>query len=183
MFEKIGNEPQWRVVYEHIRNLDAGTMVTMKQLQNLLPNAPEGSVRTAFHRAMKEMETVDHRSFVTEWGIGYRVASANEHEKLARRQQKFARRRLDAGLRKIEATDRSQLTSDELRRLDSLEEHVRRTRSFIRQVERRKGGVMEPVAEQSGLSADSQGNLKVTEDGLSKLNRLLATYNIKPEGR
>lgn len=181
-FKPTGAEAQWRTVYRNIHQLPVNAMVTMDYLRELLPNAAEGSIRTAFHRAMKEMEIVDQRSFVTEWGVGYRVASAKEHEGLAKRQQRFARRRVENGLRKAASADRSQLTSDEVRRLSALEDHLRRSQSFLKQLERRadQPDAVEKAAARAVSQVPKQA-LAVTEDGLNDLYSLLARYGIKRE--
>lgn len=182
MFEARGRESQWRTIYRNIHELPVGSMVDMDTLRKLLPDAPDGSIRTAFHRAMKEMELVDQRSFVTEFGVGYRVASAAEHEGLAKRQQKFARRRVETGLRKAASADRTQLTSDEVRRLSALEDHLRRSRSFLKQLERRAEdtNAVEAAAAKA-VAEPPKVAFAMAEDGLEKLYALLERNGIKRE--
>lgn len=182
MYVAKGVEAQWRTVYRHIHQLPVGSMVDMDYLRKLLPAAPESSLRAAFHRAMKEMENVDHRSFVTEWGVGYRVAAATEHAGLARRQQVFARRRIDTGLRKAASANLSELTPDERRQLALTEDHLRRSRSFLKQLERRSGD--ENAVETAAAKAVAQPPkvaLEMAEDGLNKVYELLEKHGIKRE--
>lgn len=180
MYVPRGVESQWRTIYRHIHDLPVGSMVDMDFLRKLLPGAPDGSLRTAFHRAMKEMETVDQRSFVTEWGVGYRVAAATEHAALARRQQVFARRRIDVGLRKAASANLSELTADERRQLAMTEDHLRRSRSFLKQLERRSGdeNAVE-VAAAKAVAQPPKAVLAVTEEDLTKLYALLERNGIK----
>lgn len=179
-FKPVGAESQWRTVYRNIHQLPVGAMVTMDDLKEMLPKAPENSLRAAFHRAMKEMENVDQRSFVTEWGVGYRVASAAEHEGLARRQQLSARRRVDTGIRKAQSADREQLTPAERQRLSQLEDHLRRSRSFLRQLERRADDVNAvEAAAAKAVAQPPKTELAMAEDGLEKLYALLERNGIK----
>lgn len=180
MYVAKGAESQWRTVYRHIHQLPVGSMVTMDLLREILPNVSDNSLRAAFHRAMKEMENVDQRSFVTEWGVGYRVAAAAEHAGLARRQQLFARRRIDNGLRKAASANLAELTQDERRQLALTEDHLRRSRSFLKQLERRKddANAVESAAAKA-VAQPLKSELAVAEDGMDQLYALLERHGIK----
>lgn len=178
MFEIKGREAQWKTIYREVRKLPVGTIVTLEELIAMVPAAQLTSVRPAFYRALKEMEYADSRTFVTVRGVGYRVAEAKEHHDLAKRQQLFAKRRIDVGLRKAAAADRTALTPDERQRLDALEHHLRRQQSFMRQLANRTTKVEQRVEEVAVETIES--SLKI-HDRVDQLYKLLKRAGIDTE--
>lgn len=126
MFEIKGDRPQWQVIYQHISAMNPGDVIKYDELAGLLPDAPEGSVRPAFYRAVRECETENKRSFCNVRGVGYRMVDANEHERLARTHHKRAKRQLKSGKRKASAADRSRMTREERSRIDAVELNLSR---------------------------------------------------------
>jgi len=131
MFDVKGDRPQWQVVYEFLATMDIGEVVKDTDLTALLPDAPEGSVRSAFFRAVKQMEDEHKRTFSRVRLVGYKMAHARENEGLARAQHKSAKRRLRAAHRKAHSADRSLLTVDERQRIDALEVNLSAQRDMI----------------------------------------------------
>lgn len=138
MFKPQGEQPQWQLVYERLSAMSVGEEITDEELQKVLPDAPEGSIRSAFFRAVQQVEDDMHRTFARVRLTGYRMVEAKEHETLARNQHKRAKRRLRAAGRKIHSADRSLLTPDERRRFDALEDHLARQHEMIRRLEDRQ---------------------------------------------
>lgn len=176
MFEVTGRESQWKTIYRELSRLAVGTTVTLKELQDLIPHAAPNSVRPAFYRAVKEVELRDQRTFVSVRGVGWRVAEAKEHEGLAKRQRKFARRRVDAGLRIAAAADRSALTLVERQSLDRLQQHMMTQQSMLRRLVSRDEERVIPAAQltvsESALPSEIQGQV-------DNLMRLLGSHGIK----
>lgn len=188
MFEIKGRESQWKTIYRELKHLAIGSLVTLDELKDMVPNAHPNSVRPAFFRAVKELELNDSRTFINVRGVGYRMAEAREHENLARRQQKFAKRRIAAGLRVAAAADRSLLTPDELRRLTQLEQHLQRQQSFMRQLEQRTEKVELKVAETVEQVEQVGHRVALTEkdalqmnDRVDQLFKLLERHGIAPD--
>lgn len=137
MFQTKGDRAQWRVIYEHISKMDIGQQITYAELAALLPDAPEGSVRGAFQRAMQECETSDKRTFRNVRGVGYRMAAANEHADIARTHQRRGHRQMKRAKRKATSADRSLLTRDERARIDAIELNLSRQVEMTARLEQR----------------------------------------------
>jgi hypothetical protein len=121
VFQVIGDRPQWRTIYEHIAGMSPGDVIKYDELAGLLPDAPETSVRSAFYRAVRECESQNKRTFCNVRGVGFKMAEANEHERLARGHHKRAKRQLRTGRRKAASADRSRLSREERARIDAVE--------------------------------------------------------------
>src|SRR6185437_7372085 len=107
MFETKGDRAQWRAVYDYLSSLKVGDRVTDEELAGLLSDdAAETSWRSAFYRAVREVEKTNKRTFARVRGVGYRMVEAAEHEGLARAQHKKAKRRLTAAHGKAHSADR-----------------------------------------------------------------------------
>ena len=141
VFDLKGDRAQWCTIYEHISGMAIGETITHDELAALLPDAPEGSVRGAFHRAVRECETANHRTFSNVRGVGYRMVDAAEHERLARDHHKRAKRQLKSSRRKVVSADRSRLTREERARFDAIElnlsRHIEMTNRRLDTVEAR----------------------------------------------
>jgi uncharacterized coiled-coil protein SlyX len=138
MFEVKGHQSQWKTIYDNLSRMQIGDVVSLKELAQMLPGVPATSVRPAFYRAMKEMQTVKLRTFVAVRGVGYRMVEANEHENLARGKHKSAKKQLRKAQLIAAAADRSRLTPDERRRLDELEHHLARQADMLKRLDDRQ---------------------------------------------
>lgn len=154
MFEVKGDRPQWMVIYERLADMQIGDVIKDDELAGLLPDAPEGSVRSAFYRAVKETEDELRRTFCRVRTTGYRMVDANEHERLARDQHKRARRRLTAARRKAHSADRSRLTPDERRRLDAVELNLAQMQDMTKRLDR--GLKSERIERKAGEAATNE---------------------------
>ena len=172
MFDVKGDRAQWRVIYDRLSDMKVGEVIKYDEIVGLLPEAAEGSWRGAFNRAVKEMEAAMSRSFDNVRGVGYRMVAANEHERLARRHHKRAKRQLVRSVSKAHSADRSQLTRDERARLDALELNLaqqveltkRLTARIQRETQERKSEVaavsdkvdrLAALMERHGITADA----------------------------
>lgn len=173
MFSPRGHEAQWRTIYRHLQTMQVGDTVSYRDIRNLVPAAANSSLVPAFHRAVKEMETVHSRSFANVRGIGYRMVQAREHEKLARSQQRGAVRRLTAATRKASSADRSQLTSEERRRLDSMQHHLTMVADAVKRIGRR-------VDQTEHRVATAEKDVLLTGDRIDRLEDMLRAHGITP---
>lgn len=153
MFEAKGDRPQWQVLYDSLVPMSIGDVIEDERLFELLPDARESSVRSAFWRAVKEVEDCHKRTFCRVRLTGYRMVEAGEHEGLARGQQRKARRRMTAAVRKVHSADRSLLTLEQRKRMDALEEHFGRQQEMLRRLAVRQEKTDERVARSEKDSA------------------------------
>lgn len=131
MFEIKGDRAQWRTMYDRLSSMTIGDVITDKELAGLLPEAPEGSIRSAFYRAMRECEDEMRRTFARVRSVGYKMVEATEHERLARNHHKRARRQLRTAERKVHSADRSRLTQADRQRFDALEMNLAGQREML----------------------------------------------------
>lgn len=136
MFAVKGDQAQWRVLFERLSTMDIDEVVKDEELFALLPDAPEGSVRGAYARAVKQVEIDLKRSFTRVRNVGYRMVHAREHEGLARDQHMKARRRVKVGQRKAHAADRALLTREERQRIDALELNMAQQADMLKRLDK-----------------------------------------------
>lgn len=168
MFDVKGEQAQWAVIYDRLTTMNIGDQITDKELFELLPDAPETSVRGAFWHAVRQIEDDHQRTFDRIRLTGYRMIAPAEHERLARGQHKKAKRRMRSAWRKAHSADRSLLTQTERRQIDAIELHLSQQRDMIRRLDRGlKVERQERKAETAGLA-----------ERVDKLTDLLARHGI-----
>ena len=123
IFRPKGDQPEWRLIYDEFRKHGPGDVVTYQRLTDILGRGFLAN-RSPLQRAVKELETADHRTLVCERGTGYRVAAATEHEELAHAHRQRSRRQLGKAVSKARSANRAELSPDQVRRLDDLEGHL-----------------------------------------------------------
>lgn len=171
MFETKGERPQWETIYGRLAAMQIGDIVKDDELFGLLPDAPEASVRSAFYRAVKQVEDDHKRTFDRVRNTGYRMVEASEHEGLARRQHKKAKRRMASAVRKAHSADRTRLTPDQRRRLDAVEDHLAKQAEMIRRLDQR----VEKTEQRTGRVEKDAAALS---DRLDALQNLLKRHGI-----
>lgn len=169
MFEMKGDRAQWQVIYEHLAELFIGDVVKDAELLDLLPDASETTVRSAFYRAMQEMETEHSRSFTRVRLVGYRMVEAAEHERLARDQHRKAKRRLRTAHRKAHSADRSLLTSEERRRIDAVEMNLAQQQDMISRLDERVSRTEKSLKDARREQRVDAAELSDRIDGLKEL--------------
>jgi len=137
MFQVKGDRPQWQTVYERLASMRIGDTITYAEMAALLPDAAGGSIRGAFNRAVRQMEDERKRSFTNVRSVGYKMVDANEHEGLARRHHKKAKRQLATARRKAHSADRSLLSREERSRLDAVELNLARQQEMTSRLDAR----------------------------------------------
>lgn len=135
MFEVKGDMAQWRTIYAQLTSMRIDDVIRDEELARLLPDAPDGSIRSAFYRAMREMEDEYRRSFIRVRNTGYRMVDAPEHVGLAQTHHKRARRQLRTAWRKAHSADRSRLSQADRQRLDSIEMNLAQQREMTARLE------------------------------------------------
>jgi hypothetical protein len=168
MFEPKNDRAQWLAIYDYLVTLSIDDVVKDETLFALLPDASENSVRGAFWRACREMETAHQRTFDRVRTVGYRLVHPRETERLARGQQTKAKRRLKSAQDKAHSADRSMLDHAEKQRIDALELNLAQQRDMIRRLDR---GLKVERLERKAETAD------LTER-MDALSALLAKHGI-----
>lgn len=171
MFEIKGERPQWETIYARLSTMHIGETIKDEELAGLLPDAPEASIRGAFYRAQRQCEDDLHRTFDRVRTIGYRMVEAAEHEALARRQHRKAKRRMGAAVRKARSADRSLLTPEERRRMDAVEDHLTRQSEMIRRLDER-------VEKTEQRTARTEKDTAALADRIDALQDLLQRHGI-----
>ena len=171
MFNPIGDQPQWQVIYERLSTMEIGDVIKDTELAELLPLAAEGSYRSAFHRAVRQVEDDKRRTFARVRSVGYRMVEAIEHISLAKGQHRKAKRSLGRAQRKLHSADRTLLSREDRQRVDALEEHVVRQQEMIRRL--------------SAAQEKTEARVSVTEketaavnDRIDRLTALLERHGI-----
>jgi hypothetical protein len=111
-FEPVGARARWRVIYDLLRKLSPGDVLTYRRIGDALNLDPEGDrhvIQMAVRRAAREYEVEDNRALEVVPNEGYRVVQAPEHLRLAQVQQKRARKALARGQSKVVHVDLSGL--------------------------------------------------------------------------
>lgn len=175
MFEVKGDRAQWRTVYERISAMNIGDTIKHEELAGLLADAPEPSVRSAFYRAVQECETELKRTFTNVRGVGFKMAAANEHERLARGHHKRAKRQLKRAKRKATSADRSQLTREERTRIDAVELNLARQIEMTTRLESR---VAKVETDLKAARREQRTDSAVLAERVDKLAELLTKHGI-----
>jgi len=175
MFKPKADRPQWQAIYDRLAHMSIGDVVTDEQLAALLPDAPEGSVRSAYARAVREIEDNDKRTFARVRKVGYRMVEAAEHEGLARRQHRSAKRRIASAGRKVRSADRSQLTPEQRRRFDAMEVHIKAQADMTRRLEARMERVEAAV---KNTRREAKTDVAELSGRLDRLTELLTRHGI-----
>jgi hypothetical protein len=173
MFDVKGDRPQWQVIYERLQAMEIGEVVKYADLNALLPDASEASVRSAFTRAVRAMEDEQKRTFANVRLVGYKMVDATEHEGLARRHHKRAKRQLKTAKRKVVSADRSRLSREERARLDAMELNLSRQMEMTSRLEAR---VKSETQERKAADAD-------LSERVDQLAKLLAKHGIGAESK
>lgn len=101
-FEPVGPIARWRVIYDLIRPLKFGEILTYAAMGEALGLDHELAedrhvIQMAARRALKELLNIDHRGSKAVKNVGYRVAKPEEHVVLATDKNKRAGRQIKTG--------------------------------------------------------------------------------------
>lgn len=108
-FEPKGEVARWVPIYERLKTLGIGEMITYAELSELA-GVDITQDRSPFVRAQKELLEENQRAMVNVKDEGYAVAHPSSQSDLARFQTKKAKRRLKAAIGLLANTDFNYLT-------------------------------------------------------------------------
>lgn len=175
LFTPKGTVAEWRMVYEKTVAMNEGDVITYDELSELLERDFLAD-RNPIYRATQEMEESDHRTLSCVRGVGYRIAAANEHERLARGHHKRSRKQLRKAVSKAASADRSKLTPDERQRIESLEMNLRQHADMIRRLDQRTS---QQADELKALRREKDGDVAQLSERVDRLADLLARHGIQ----
>lgn len=165
------SRPKWEIVYGHLQQHQIGDIVTDASLKDLLPGMKMDSIRTAFHRAAKEMLQRNLRAFERVRLVGYKMVESREQGRLALGQHTKAKRRIKAGRDLVVHVDHERLTWDERRRLDLIEDHLSKQQAMMRRLNERQLKAEQRIAV-------TEKETLVQDDRLSRVEDLLRRHGI-----
>lgn len=136
-FVPKGPRPEWRMIYEDLLvGKEFGDVVLFEDLNRVLKRAFLPA-RSPIYRAMKQLRNHDNRQLAPLRGQGYRVVQPREHEDVAVKEQRSGRRKVDKAVDIATHVEKSQLTTQELQRIQRLELDLRRQKAALRFVTER----------------------------------------------
>lgn len=121
-FTPKGDNPLWKAIYDHAVLLSPGDLIGWDRFEVLLgydPSQP-GQSRGPILTASKRLLTDHNRVLVSVRGEGYRVATADGHEGIARSGQRAARRKIRGAHLVATHVDRNALTDKQRASLDAV---------------------------------------------------------------
>lgn len=107
-FQPVGSRARWRVLYDLLRPLRVGDLLTYDQMAAALeldPEADRHTIQLAMRRAARELETVNKHTVDVVVNKGYRVVEPEQQLGLARRHQRKASKSLVRGQSKVVNVD------------------------------------------------------------------------------
>lgn len=99
-FVPVGAVARWRVVYDLLRPLKFGEVLTYEAIADALEldaDTDRHVIQMASRRALRELLNIDHRGSKAVTNVGYRIAKPEEHVTLAKDRNKRAGRQISTG--------------------------------------------------------------------------------------
>jgi hypothetical protein len=134
-FMPRGDHPEWQTIYHYLEALDVDDVITYAELDECLDRDFRVN-RNPLYPAIRSLEREHQRTLVPVVGKGYRVAAATEHADIARGKHQRARKQMRRSVEVLESTDRSQLTAEQVGRLERLEHLYRRQEESLKKQQR-----------------------------------------------
>lgn len=177
MFEPAGAEARWRSVYTLAKGKPVGTILTYGQLDEATGSDIRAQ-RDPVTKAARMLERDQRRTLVVVRNQGYRIAAADEHEGLARKRNRRARKQIATGRSILQGTRREELTPDAAKRIDALaltySAHEDMLRRLERRAQRQEEGLQDVRRRTSATAADH-------DERLSRLEALMRRAGIADE--
>jgi hypothetical protein len=168
-FEPKGDVARWVPVYENLRDLEPGVLVTYEQLSEWA-GVDVRRDRSPLVQAEDKLLKEHGRGVANERGVGYRIMLASEHGEAARRQTRKADRRIRKAITLLTVADRNHLTPQQRQKYESQAGALQAVRDMTNRLARRTAALEE------GLKAVRR-ETKETTAGLSdRLERLEARF-------
>lgn len=137
---------RWVQIADQMRTMQVDDVLTYEWLTDTFPDVSFINIRQDVHRAIKEVEETDSRTFECLRDEGYRMVAANEHHRLARSRHKRARRQIVRAIGISKAARPEEMTPEERVRNDVMLMNSQRLKKAMDSVPRRKYPVIITIA-------------------------------------
>lgn len=140
MFERKGDKPRWQMVYEGLRNLKVGDIVSYEVLSRWAGVDMVSTVgnRQCVYDAMKVLQREDKRTIINVRGVGFRIAHASEHIGEGQKHRLKGYRQLVKAHDKVAYVDHNHLTAEESRTAEERALAYSKQAQMLRGLERRQ---------------------------------------------
>lgn len=190
-FTPKGDVARWVSVYEYLRDLEPGTVITYSQLSELA-GVNVMYDRKPVRRAEKELLEKNQRALTNVREVGYRVMYAFEHKGQARIQTRKANRRIRQAIDLLTKADRNHLTPQQTRGYDAQAEALQAVRDMTRRLSRRQDNIEKGLAEArretqavrretKATTAELAERVEAQGEALARLQKMLLERSEIPE--
>jgi hypothetical protein len=176
-FEPKGEVARWVPVYERLKNMAIGEIITYEELSELA-GVNIRRDRSPFVRAAEELLSKNQRLMKNLLDEGYAVAHPSEQSEVARNQTRKANRRLKTAIKILSNTDNNHLTPQQRRHseayLDALSAQSDMMRRLSRRQDRLEKGLKDARQETRAMRRETK---ETTAELAERLERLEALAN------
>lgn len=152
-------------VYAHLVELTVDDIVTYEKLTDII-GREFTDYRAPLYQAQKWLELKDSHTLINIKNVGYRIAKANEHEKVGRVRYEQGRRKVIRAATVVTNVDRSSLTAEERTRVESLEITLSRHATMLARLNGRQARTEELVKTTHRQTQGDLANLQTQMDRL-----------------
>jgi hypothetical protein len=166
---------QWERLYGYFQGLPHGHVATYDEV--LAATEIDLRInRMPIYKCIQQLEENDKKTLESVHSVGYKVAQPNEHELLARRHHRSARRQLAKSVRKARSANRSLLTATERQRIDDIEVTLSRHADAIRRLD---GRVKAVEKAQKQVKEETEAKYGEVSDTVRRMREALARKGIE----
>lgn len=136
-FVPVGAVARWRVVYDLLRPLKFGEVLTYEAIADALEldaDTDRHVIQMASRRALRELLNIDHRGSKAVKNLGYRIAKPEEHITLGKDRNKRAGRQLVAAEAVSTKVDLTDMLPEQVKILELMTRGVRQQMEINRRV-------------------------------------------------
>lgn len=165
LFEPVGGEAEWKVIYKRLRSMEIDQVITYEELSDLL-GRPFLDARNPYYRAKQELERHDSRTLANVPGEGYRVVHPTEHERLAKGHVRKSHRQLTKAKDQVDSANREGLDHEARRRLDAMSVHLSSVNAVVKRLNRK---VSENDERLQQVREQVKANQRTTQEDLASI--------------
>jgi leucyl aminopeptidase len=172
-FRPVGDRPRWRVIYDLLRKLNVGDLLSYEEMGHALDldaDTDRLTIQLAMRRAARELEVVDKHAVDAVTNQGYRIVEPNEQAHLARRHQRKANRSLARGQSKVVNVDFNQIDPETRKAFEIMAGAFAAQIDFNRRMDVRQRNLEKAV---EAVSARTEEKALRTDEELAELRARL----------
>lgn len=176
MFEPKNEKPYWEMIYNHVKDLPVGTIVTNETLSKVI-EIDIKTARGAVYKARKVLLEQENKFLEVMRGVGYQVVAGMDIMKHAKHRQKSARRQIRKADFETANINTVGLSPEEQRKLDDFIDHnAIIAQAFRSNAKALEVGIRETRKQLTGVEANLAGAQIAqffTEEQLKKLKDMI----------